>query len=261
LISTISLHDQLLADGEQLLQLGRTAEARHRLRLFTGSETCSTTRANAHNLLGELEFTVGRFRAARRHFAAVIGLRPYDAEACLRYADAIDADFDADPLKGWAARRRATRIDSFDSRCWTALGLSGVRIGNRKAALKAFRRAARLRPERIETISELVNGFISLGRFSEARAVLTAARFRRPGDARLISLSKRLQFDCLRIKQDRARCESRLDWPTVLPFEGRTERECVEDANPVVIRVDRRSRPMPHLLRLIGRRSDPRQAN
>ena len=254
---TISLHDQLISDSEHLIHLGRFADARRRLRSLTGSEIGTTTRASAHNLLGELEFTVGRFRAARHHFAVVIALRPYDAEACLRYADAVDADPDANPEKGWAARRRATRIDSFDSRCWTSLGTSGLRVGNRKKALKAFRRAARLRPERIETLSELVNGFVMLGRFSEARAVITAARFRRPGDARLLSLWKRLQFELTRIKQERSHSDSQVDWPAVVPFEGVNEREYVEDPDPVVIRVDRRSRSTPHFLRLFG----PRQAN
>lgn len=256
--STISFHDQLLAESEQFIHLGRYAEARRRLKRLTCLGICTTTRANAHNLLGELEFTVGRFRAARRHFAAVIGLRPYDAEACLRYADAIDADPDADPEKGWAARRRATRIDSFDSRCWTALGTSGLRIGDRKRALKAFRRAARLRPERIETLVELTTGLVTLGRFAEARAVLTAAQFRRPADARLIGLSKRLQFEIARIRQVRDRVDSGFDCPMLLPFESNERRKVIEHAEPVVIRVDRRSRSTPHLLRLFGRQSGPR---
>jgi predicted Zn-dependent protease len=259
--TSIHLHDHLLSTGRRLHEIGRTAEARRTLRpLVDAAELTPHSRAEVHAILGEIEFGLGRYRKARRHFAVVIGLRPYDTETCLRYADAVDADPDADPHKAWAARRRATRIDSFDSRCWAALGQSGLRIGDRKRALKAFRRAARLRPERIETLADVVNGLVELGRIREARSVLTCARFRRPHDAGIQALWNRFRFDCLHREQQAERVGGVDAEPAILPFPGRTT-EPKRGGEPIVLRVDRRSRPMPHLLRLFGMRVDPRRAN
>jgi tetratricopeptide (TPR) repeat protein len=217
--------------------------------------------AEAHGLLGEIEFSAGCYRTARTHFAAVIRLRALDAETCLRYGDAVDADPDADPRRGWAARRRATRIDSFDSRCWTALGRSGLRIGDRRRALLAFRRAARLRPERIETLTELVEGFIALGRIREARAVVNAARFRQPHDAAIAGLWARFRFDCAHREQQGGRDESRVIHAAILPFIGPLPDTDCREVTPTIIRTDRRSRPMPHVLRLPDVQSGPRWAN
>jgi Flp pilus assembly protein TadD len=251
--SSIHVADHLLSTGRHLHEIGRNVDARRHLeRLLSTSEITPHHRAEAHSLLGEIEFGLGRFRQARRHFATLIGLRPYDTETCLRYADAVDADPDADPVKGWIARRRATRIDSFDSRCWTALGHSGLRIGDRKRALKAFRRAARLRPERLDTLVELIDGFDGLGRPSEGRAILTAARFRSPNDAGVLALWNRFRFDRAQRRQHAAKCNAE---PTILPFPGR-QSTSTSEAEPVVLRADRRSRPVPHLLRLFGVRAN-----
>ncbi len=259
---SIHLHDHLLANGRDFHRIGRTADARCVLRrLLAASDVAPPVRAEANSLLGELEFSLGNYRQARRHFAAVMGLRPYDTESCLRYADAVDADSNADPHKGWMARRRATRIDSFDSRCWSALGQSGLRIGDRKRALRAFRRAARLRPERVETLTELVDGFMTLGHTRDAAAVLNCARFRCPHDSGIRALWNRFRFDILRMEQNSRRDQSDLSECTVLPFPGRTSNAASECGQPVVLRADRRSRTAPHLLRLLGMRIDPRRAN
>src|SRR5262245_9977121 len=195
--TSVHLHDHLLSTGKRLHEMGRASEARQTLQpLVERADITPSIRAEVHAILGEIEFGLCRYRKARKHFAIMIGLRPYDTETCLRYADAVDADPDGDPNKAWVARRRATRIDSFDSRCWAALGQSGLRIGDRKRALRAFRRAAKLRPERIETLAEVVNGVVALGRVREARAVLTCARFRRPHDAGIEALWNRFRFDC-----------------------------------------------------------------
>jgi tetratricopeptide (TPR) repeat protein len=259
--TSIHLHDHLLSTGRRLLEIGRTAEARRALDpLVDAADLTPHVRAEAHSILGEIEFGLGRYRKARRHFAVVIGLRPYDTETCLRYADAVDADPIADPHKAWAARRRATRIDSFDSRCWAALGQSGLRIGDRKRALRAFRRAAKLRPERIETLAEVVNGFVTLCRMREARRALNCARFRRPHDAGIEALWNRFRFDCLHRQQQAERIGGADDEPTILRFPGRTT-ETTRAGEPIVLRADRQSRPVPHLLRLFGMRVDPRRAN
>lgn len=259
--SSIHVHDHLLSTGRNLHQIGRDADARRFLAsLLTAGDLAPHARAELHALIGEIEFELGRYRRARRHFAIVIGLRPYDTETCLRYADAVDADPDSDPRKAWAARRRATRIDSFDSKCWAALGQSGLRIGDRKRALRAFRRAARLRPERVDTLAEVVGGLVELGRDKEAQTVLNCARFRRPHDTAIQALWNNFRFARLQRKQQREKAKRPDSEPTILPFPGRSIASSAQAENPVVLRADCRSRPVPHLLRLFGVR-DPRRAN
>ena len=255
---TIHIHEYLLSTGRHYFEMGRTADARGCLRqLVRLTDFAPVVRARAHSLLGEIDFALGRYRNARKHFAAVIRLRPLDTETCLRYGDAVDADPDADPRRGWTARRRATRIDSFDSRCWSALGRSGLRIGDRRRALIAFRRAAKLRPERIETLTEVVEGFIALGRLREARAVVNAARFRQPHDAAISGLWARFRFECARREQQAGRDDSRVERAAILPFVSEALDVEGREATPIIIRTDRRSRPMPHLLRIPGVASGP----
>lgn len=254
----VLLSEALLVLGRHMSAVGRPADARDALtRLLTVPDVPARDRAEAHRLLGDLDAALGEYRKARRHYAAAVGLRP-DAATCLAYAEAVDADPDADPRRGWAARRRATRLSPADPRAWAALGRSGIRVGKPDAAMKAFRRAARLRPSRLDTLAEVVEGLLDLGHEEEARAVLTAARFRFSA-AVLADLLSRFRYECLRREQQRARQASG-DEAVVLKFPGRETGAAVGEGSPVVIRADRRSRPMPHLLRLFGMRG-PRRAN
>lgn len=259
--NSLVFHNHLLSRGTKLIRLGQLAEGRELIQiLLAGDHTPAHVRASARCLLGEIEFDAGHYRNARRHYLAAMNLRPFDPEACLAYARAVEVDIDADPRKGYAACRRAVRVDEFEPRSWIALGRAAIRVGKLAVSLKAFRRAARLQPERIETLAELVNGFLTLGRVNAAQGVLTVARFRSPHDTQLLSLWERFRFDCARRGQQSVRRAVEELEPVVLAFPGRnTQSKVVGEA--VVIRADRASRPQPHVLRMFGMRSDPRRAN
>jgi tetratricopeptide (TPR) repeat protein len=258
---TLSFHKHLLAKGTHLVRLGQLAEGRELLQiLLAGEDAPLAARAKARCLLGEMEFNAGHFRNARRHYAAAMSLRPYDAEACLAYYRAIHADPDANPNKGYAACRRATKIDPTEPRFWTALGHSAIHAGQPFRAIKAFRRAAKLQPETQDVLADVIDGFISLGRTEEAIAVLSAARFRSPKNPSLARLQERLGFEIARRNQERKRSESENPDDAVLSFSGRPT-EAATSPNPLIVRADRRSRSIPHVLRMFGMRSGPRQAN
>jgi predicted Zn-dependent protease len=186
-----------------------------------------------------------------------MSLRPYDAEACLAYARAVDADPDADPKKGYAACRRATRIDEFEPRHWAALGQAAIRAGMPLKAIKAFRRSAHLRPDCPNLLLDLANGFLTLGQVTEARGVLSAARFRSPKNAQIHRVWERFQFELARRRQERQRSEG--SESPVLTFPGR-QSEPTAPASPVIIRADHHSRIKPHVFRMFGSRRDPRRA-
>jgi tetratricopeptide (TPR) repeat protein len=248
---SIHLHDHLLAGARRLLDVGHDREARQALRrLLRQPEVQTQVRADAHCLLGELDSVAGRYRSARRHFAAAIGLRPYLPEAYVRFAEAVEADPDADLRKGCAALRRAICIDPHDAAYPAALGRLAARLGDWKLARRAFRRAARLRPESLTVLAEVVAGFVSIGQEAEARQVILAALFRAPRDAGVIDLWNRFRFDRLRRELARSGGVVR---QSILPFPESMNAAVAGGVGAAVIRVDRHSRPAPHVLRLFGR--------
>jgi Flp pilus assembly protein TadD len=256
----ISLSAHLLRKALHLLQMGRAGDARQCLhRLVDMASVCSSVRAEGHGILGQLELDGRRFRAARRHFVAAIRLRRHDAAAYARYAAAVEADPDADPNRGVAALRRAVGIQPFEPRYWTALGRAATRAGERRQAVRAFRRAARLQADDRTCLAEVVDGFLSLGRGREAARVIQAARFQAPNDARLAQLANRVRFDRLRRRQDAGR-PSGTEAGVILTFPGRTDVSATGATGRTLVRVDRASRPTPHLLRMPGYRPGPRQA-
>jgi tetratricopeptide (TPR) repeat protein len=256
----IRFFDRLFVRARQLIYVGQTAAPRRLLGRLTAQDGVRPSlRAAAHQLLGQLELAAGTWRRARRHFAAAIRLQPFDAESYARYAAAVEADPDANPRKGWAALRRALGIDPSEPRYWAALGRAAVRLGDRRRAVRAFRRAARLRPDTVEGLAEIVDGFLSLGRRREAMEVLTAARFRHPGHPGVEGLRNRVQFELLRRDQEAAR-RMTADGPVLLHFPGRKVETGATAASPAIVRVDRGSRSAPHCLRMFGAGPDPRRA-
>jgi predicted Zn-dependent protease len=248
---TVPLHAHLLGRGELLATMGRARAARVTLRrLLRQPEVPSASQAEANRVLGDLEFAAGRFRRARRYFAAAIGLRPYVAELYLRYAAAVEADPKANPRKGLAALRRAICVEPQEPGHWTARGRLALRAGDTKQARVAFRRAAGLRPETVTVLAEIVDGFVAMGREDEARRVLIAARFRAPNDAGIAQLWNQFRFDCLRLEQARSSRGARAGADTILPFPEPVASCSPVEGRSVVIRADRVSRPRPHVLRL-----------
>ena len=254
---SLPLADHLLSRGRLLLRVGRPADA---LRLFrqvlVHTDLPNQVRADALRLLAGIDLEAGRFRRARRSLAAAIRLRRHAGDLYVEFARAVLADPDGDPRRAVKALRRAAAIDPFEPRTWAALGGAALRAGDAVPAGKAFRRAARLRPDRVETLSEIVDGFIALGREGDARDVLTAARFRAPRDAEVSALWDRFRFKlALRQQRQTAGIED-----TILPFPVREREASATPAAAVVLRADRKSVSTPHLLRLFGRRADPRRA-
>jgi predicted Zn-dependent protease len=245
-----------------MLDVGRRADACAAVQnVLNQSDVPAAMRADAHRLMGEIELDRRNYRQARRQFAAALRQEPDRAEGYHSYAMAVEADPDAHPRQAWVALRRATRLDPLEPRYWSALGHVGLRLGRRHSALKAFRRAVRLRPCRPSTLAAVIDGLTELNRWREARALLMAARFRAPCDKAVQQLWAGFQLACLRRRQECARNRGESDPPAVLPFTRGTTGSLDASPLPGIIRVDRHSRPAPHLFRLAGYPSDPRRAH
>jgi tetratricopeptide (TPR) repeat protein len=252
---SLSLAEHVLSRGRLMIHLGRPVDARRLLGRFIRQPDLSPRlRAEAYRLVAGIELRFGRYRRGRRLLAAAIRLRRHADDLYIEYARAVEADPDGKPALAVKALRRAVAIDPFEPRSWAALGSAAVRAGDRTLARKAFRRAARLRPEEIETLGEIVDGFVALGRADEARAALTAARFRSPSDAAVAALRDRFRFTLA------VRGQRQTGADCILPFPVRPVEVTASAGEGVVLRADRKSTPAPHLLRLLGGRADPRRA-
>lgn len=251
---TIPLDRHLLNRGRLHLELGHPTEARGLLTgLLSRPDLATDLRAEAHRLLGEIAFHGQQFRLSRRHFLAAVRLQPAVAETYASFALAVETDPDADPVRAWKALRRAVRLNPIESRYWNALGQIALRLRKSAAALKAFRRAANLGPDRVATIAEIVDGFLALGHEREARSLLLAIRFKFPHDAGVVPLWDRFRFEATRRRQAR-----RSEPSPVLAFPGRVAEQST--AGSGVIRTDRFSKPAAHLFRLVGMGPGPKRA-
>ena len=253
----LPLAEHLLARARLMVRVGNTHDARHLLnRVLATTGLSNRVRSDILRLMATIELAVGEFRRARRRLAAAIRLRRHADDLYVEYARAVSADPDGDPRLAVTALRRAVGIDPFEAASWAALGTAAVRAGEVSLARKAFRRAAGLRPDAVDTLNEIVDGLVDLGLEVRARSVLAAARFRSPADAGVLAAWNRFRF----LMAQRRQRQATTDEPTVLPFPGQHREPTAMPGPPVVLRADRQSASTPHLLRMFGRRFDPRRA-
>lgn len=255
--SSINLLDRLLTQGRRLVFMGRYGEARRPLeKLLALPEVPVQQRIEAHQLLGEIHTDNQCYRKARRQYLAALGLQPDCAETHYRLAVTLDLDPEVDPKRAARHFRKALELKPDEARYWSGYGQICVRIGKEKTAYGAFIAAADLAPMDVAIIDEIADGLCFLGKEEDARSVLVGARFRLGHDSELEQLWNRFRFLQLHAEQQSARRLRALaeGEAVILPFiPSREMRETVGD--PVILRHDRFSAPVPHAAQM----NDPRR--
>jgi tetratricopeptide (TPR) repeat protein len=219
---TLNLVDRLLARARHLRAVGRTADALslfERLAGFRELPGPAAEETQAH--LAELHLRGRRFHRARRHLTAALGHRPDSARYHYLMARAVNGGAAADPRRAAEHYRRSLELNPDQPRCLCAYGTLALELGRREEGLECLRRAAELAADDPEIVRQVAAGLRQAACADEALAVLRAARFRNPRDARFRKLWGDFQFQQLRREQDIARARAEHagdDGPVLLPF-------------------------------------------
>lgn len=169
---------ELVERGIELEEAGRVEEAGRCYRLAIEADACH---AVAYFNLGLLVLAEGRFGEAAARFREAVRLREPFPEACVAYADALEAlGRDAEALQ-WLERAIAQR-EGYEGALMNAGGLL-QKMGRLDEAAATYRRAIAAAPGSPAAHNNLGNVLMSLGRRVEAEASFRQTIALEPGAA------------------------------------------------------------------------------
>ena len=218
---TLNLVDRVLARARHLRAVGRTDDALSLFERVAGFRDLSAAAAEETQVqLAELHLRRRRFRRARRHLTAALAHRPDSARYHYLMGRAVNGGSAADPRRAAEHYRRSLELKPDQPRCLCAYGTLALQLGRREEGLTCLRRAVELAPDDPETVRQAAAGLRQANEAGEALAVLRAAHFRNPHDARFRKLWADFQFRQLRREQETARLgdEDGDEGPVLLPF-------------------------------------------
>lgn len=256
----LNLVDRLLHQGRTYQQLHRDRDAVVTLaRLARRPDLPADVAEETHVRLAELRTRNRQPHLARRHLRRAVRLAPGNARYHFLLATAYAAKKQTDLIRAGRHYRLALRLDGKQPECLAAYGLYLMKRDKIAAGLEHLRQAADLAPEDGNITAQLVRGLCKAKLHSEARSVLSAARFRNPRDSRLRKLHSDFMFRQLHRTQRQA---PRLAPMTggraaVLPFVSAAHAAEQHDGAQRLLRLDAASAtPAPHNLPRPVRRQD-----
>jgi Flp pilus assembly protein TadD len=203
---TLPFIDRLLAIAGNLQHRHQDREAiRYLGRLAALPDLPRDVAEEVQVRLAEMQLQRCRYRRARRHLAIALLYRPECARYHYLMGAALSQGCDAEPERAIQHYRRSLVLDADQPRCRAELGWLLVREGQCGEGLAELQQAAGQAPDDPAILRQLVRGLCRGRRPREAMAVLRAARFRRPRDARIRRLYQDFMFRrlCARQRADR----------------------------------------------------------
>jgi Flp pilus assembly protein TadD len=216
----LNLLESVVTRARHLQDVGRTHDALSLLRRHANQPELPTpVAAEAHHLMGELCLNLQHHRQARKHLNAVLRLKPDDASACHKMANAIDRDPEVDAQAASRYYRRALELAPNDPAVLADAGLFHVDMGRPDKGLGLLRRALELAPDDLDVLQSLLVALGELDRFDDARGELNKARFRHARDPRFLKLVSDLEFQESRRRQRKAKpADEHQSARAVVPF-------------------------------------------
>jgi Flp pilus assembly protein TadD len=244
---TLNLCESLLAMGRDWQTAGRLVEASRVLqRLASFRDLPVTVAEEAHARLATIFLQLRKFKKARRHLTSALFYRPSNAGYYYQFASALHHDPDADASRAVRYYRQAVNLDPDQPRWWSDFGRLLLQMGRAKKGVDALRKAVSLAPDDPVILARLVDGLCLSDRAAAAKAVLEAARFRNPRDARFRKLWNDFQF---RQMAEAQYTQPAAEEPVILPFVRRAALPEVPRASGRIVRLDAGSKSAPHLPR------------
>lgn len=156
----------VLAAGLGALTVGRNADYRSEIALWSDTVAKRPQNARARFNLGQQLLRLDRAAEAEREFRAALALQPREPRMHASLGTAL-LELNR-PGEAANAFRAAARLDARHTAAWYNLGLALRRTGDATNALPALERALALQPDHAEALVELGNACFELERLADA---------------------------------------------------------------------------------------------
>lgn len=240
---TLNLIDILLTSGRQLFYMGRYTEAlTPLLKLREFRKLPREANEELQSQLAEIYLQQKKYKDARRHLAAAIGLRPLKAEYYYLMGIAIEEDDDADRSRAEMYYEQAVKLEPDQPTYWVDFGSYLFTIGKAKEALKAIGKAFKIGITDAEIVGKVAEVLRREERCNEATAKLREALFRNHGRADFRQLWQQHHFALIHADQTsptKERSESAASHRLVLlPFQPAAQHGRYLELGAKTIRID-----------------------
>jgi tetratricopeptide (TPR) repeat protein len=201
---TLNLCEHLLYEARRFWTLGVDRRA---LRIFSHlaalPDLPSDMAEETQLRLAELSLKQRKFAKARRHLAVALALEPANPESHYQLASSHADDSRGDRKLALRHFRRSLELDPENPRYLCEAGLFAGRCGEIEQGLNWLRCAAELAPDDPDVIGDVVSGLQEQGHEDEARGIARAAFFRNSRNPRFQRLWNDFRFQQLRDRQKR----------------------------------------------------------
>lgn len=240
--TTLTISSAGESTARTLLKNGQSISALRMVQqLLARPESNGFTAARLNRLAAECLVAQSRFIAARRHLQLAFRHDPNHAETAFQLGHRYEIDDDGDRRKAMKWFRRAVKLAPQNREYLVSFGRAAIREGFRKLGMAAVAKGIKGKLDHAELVSMAVDACRLAGRLQTGRLWLIQARFLTPHHAGLNELWNQIRFEAAVESQQPKGYEST---NRIVPFL----RLVGDDRLPV--RQDRPSRAKPHFPRL-----------
>lgn len=185
-----------------IAERGQRAGALKRLtQLLAHPDVPAARAAEWHRFAGELALALARYATARNHLKAAVRLEADHANTRFLLGRAWEEDPDGCDRRAALNFKKATELDAANPLYRAYLGRAAARCGKLKLGRREMRAAAEMAPGDLAVVRVAVGGLLEVGKATDARRALIAARFLQPHNVELAALWERVKFETARLGQ------------------------------------------------------------
>ena len=255
----------------------RTGALKRLTQMLARPDVPAASAAEWHRFAGQLALDLARYATARSHLKAAARLEAEHADTRFLQGCAWEDDPNGCDRRAAVCFKKATALDAANPLYHVYFGRAAARCGKVKLGTREMLAATEKAPGDVAVVRIAVSGLLEMGKTNDARRVLVAARFLRPGDGELSALWERVKFEAARLGQRESAKAAKLEKfentrhaqdahfaregdRVILPFvrlaDDTDPSKAAKGATGGTVRRDGASFPRPHLARLSARKAD-----